>query len=205
MDSSNKGIQTSFIPKRSLVPKGFESRAGSFAGLFLVISIIIFVTTGVTFAGAYFYKIQISKKISVLEDSLDTQSDALKSEIVSLEDLARFDKKLTISSALLDRHVSARPLLKLLSDNTLKTVRFRNLTAKFLDSGGVEIRMSGEARSFNSIALQSKAFADTKRLSNIVFSNLNVGRDNAVVFDFSAKLKEPFSLYVKTKENINNQ
>ncbi len=198
-----KGIQTSFIPKKTLIPKGFDSTGNDFASIFLIISIIIFITTGLAFGGLYFWKIGLKKQVDQLEKDLVIQKENLQSETVLFEDLVRFDKKLQIASSLLDKHVTIRPFFKFLSESTLKTVRFRNLNFKFLDNGWADIKMNGEARSFNSIALQSKSFADTKKLSDIVFSGLNIGRDNTVVFDFSAKLKDTYTSYIKSKENIN--
>ena len=196
-----KGIQTSFIPKKTLVQKSFDSKSGDFATIFLIISIIIFITSGLVYGLLYFWSSRLDTQLKKLEADLVIQKDNLQSEIVLFEDLVRFDKKLKVATTLLNQHTTIRPFFQLLSDNTLKTVRFKNLSYKMLDTGGAEVKMSGEAKSFNSIALQSNAFASTKAMSNIVFSGLNTGRDNTVIFDFSTNVKDLTTSYAKFKEN----
>lgn len=199
MQDSN--LQISFIPKKPLAPKR-ASGDGTLSSLFLLISVIIFVASGLILGGAYLWKQQLVKQVAAGASDLIRVKDSLESEVIVFEDLVRFNKKIEVTNFLINQHKTIRPFLALLGESTLKTVRFRNLNYKILDSGGAEVRMNGEAASFNSVAQQSANFAKTKKLSNIVFSNLNVGRDNMVVFDFSTALKDSFVSYVNFKEGV---
>ena len=195
-------FKTSFIPKKPITVRRTSITGGSFYSLFMMISVVLFVVSLAVFGGAYLWRNQLVKQVTAEADDLVRVRENLRSETVVFEDLVRFDKKLRVANSLLERHTTVRPFLDLLSESTLKSVRFRNLNYRVLDSGSAEVRMGGEAESFNSVALQSKSFADSRDLSNIVFSGLDVGRGATVVFDFSANLKEEFISYINFKTSI---
>ncbi|MFA5987612.1 MAG: hypothetical protein WC797_03115 [Candidatus Paceibacterota bacterium] len=201
----DNNIQTSFIPRKTLAPKSSEVGEGSFSGVLLLVATVIFVATLVIFGGAYLYKKSAAASLEKMTQELGLLEASLESEKVLFEDLVAFDKKLQIANQLIESHVTMRPFLDILANNTLKAVRFRNLNYKVNGSGGADIKMDGEAKSFNAVAQQSKSFADTKKVTDIVFSGLDVGSNNNVVFNMSANLKGDSTSYVQWKEDIINQ
>ncbi len=62
-------------------------------------------------------------------------------------------------------------------------------------AGAYTIAMSGVAKSFNEVALQSDAFAQSDILTNPVFSNINFDQTGNVAFDVTATVDSDRILY----------
>ena len=192
----------SFIPKKPLV-----TRSGStvnFGGLFLFLSIAIFILSIGGYGAVYFYDVTIKNSIV----SLDTQI-AKQKTIVTPDDvnnLFNFDQRVRTAKDLLyldtlnnpsdtTQHITLIPLLGLLGQSTLKTVRFSDFKYSDIDNKKIEIRMSGEAMGYPSIALQATAFEATKEFQNIVFSDLNLGANQRVTFNLVMNVKPELVSY----------
>lgn len=179
-------LSSSFISKKSIVASVPAPRR-SIAGLFSLLGVVVFILSILFYAGAFGYKKVIENRIVTLNDSLNKQEQAFDPE--TLLKLAETDGKLQSAKEILRNHTTLGPFFKLLSDTTLKSVRFKSF--RFVanpDLRRYEVSMSGEALGYDSIALQSDAFVESRKLKDIVFSDLDLDSSRRVVFNFAASI-----------------
>ncbi len=174
----------SFIPKKSLITAP-SRKAHSSVGLFSLIGILTFVVSIIFYAGTFAYGKVLKQRIVSLTESLKRQEQAFDSDTLFL--LTQTDGKLLATRDILRNHTTLIPLFDLLSEATLQTVRFKSFQfASNPELRRFELKMTGEARNYSAIALQSDAFVEKRKLKDIVFSDLNLDQNGRVVFNFSA-------------------
>ncbi len=215
MDIVGSNNTASFIPKKPLVPR--SNLSGSLPGVFMFLSILVFLVS----VGGYFFTVYEEKAktddVNNLKIILQKAQDQFEpNQVVNM---TRFDAKLKVAQDLLyltkgagatdvALHVTLQPLLKLISDNTLKSVRFTNFSYTNTDNQKIEIKMSGEAKSngftadYPAVAQQARQFSDTRLLTNVIVSDLNLGQNNTVVFNLTATVQPALISYT---EYLNQQ
>lgn len=189
-------VQTSFIPKKSLV----ESRGhGAGVGLLLLLSILLFALSVVGAGAAFAYQGIERGLIANKDTSLKAAEGAFEPNVI--EDLIRLDSRLKRTSDLLQKHIAPSGVFDFLSTITLEKVQFTSFgfTAAGGNGGGATINLTGVGDSFSTVALQSDQFGATRLLKDVVFSGVAVGAGGKVSFSVSATL-DP-SLYIYGREN----
>lgn len=191
-----KDFQTSFIPKKPMI----EERAISSQpiSLFTVLSIFIFATVLIATGGLYFYNSFLNRNIADMESSLSSAKNRFEpSKIVQLQVL---DKRLKASTEILSNHIAISPIFQSLQGLTMKTIRF----TKFSYSMGtdknpklIDVKMSGLAVGYRSVALQADLFSKNKFFLDPVFSNLSLDNSGNVVFDLEFSVEPTFVDYKK--------
>ncbi len=145
--------------------------------------------------GLYFYKTIIVKKITELENTLNLAKNRFEpSKITELQVL---DKRLKAASEVLSKHLTVIPIFKTLEQLTMKTVRFTKFSYNLgtEERATINVKMSGIAIGYRSIALQSDLFAQNKNLIDPVFSNLTLDNNGNVVFDLEFSVDPSFVNY----------
>lgn len=178
-------VTTSFIPKESLVSE--RSTKSTRRNPLILVNLVagaILVVSLVAAGGTFLFKTYTEQSIASKRQSLDRQRAAF--EPATIEELLRLDKRLTASQGLLKTHVALSLLFDDLESRTNLNVRFRNMKYEPGGTGRFIVTMSGNAKSFNAVALQSDAFGKSTVLRDPIFSNLNLDQDGNVVFDFTA-------------------
>lgn len=174
-------FQTSFIPKKPMIAERTVSARP--VGLLTLISIFLFFSVIIASLGLYFYDGFLKKNIVAMENDLNLAKDRFEpSKIIELQVL---DKRLIASSEILSKHIAISPIFKALQDITMKTVSYTKFSYDFNQSKNsrVEIKMSGVAVGYKSIALQSDLFTENKYFIDPVFSNLSLDDKGNVIFD----------------------
>lgn len=188
-------MQTSFIPKRTYEKK--SSLKKNYGGLLMGIAGVIFILS-ILLAGAVFlYNRYLVSEIENMAVTLEREKGSLEKEVI--KELNRVDKKIEAAKKIIDQHITLAPLFELLEKNTLRSVRFEKLTFS-PQNGEWILGMKGSADSYSSIALQSDIFENDKNMSELIFSNLGVGRDGGVIFDVTAKIDPRLLLYRNSLE-----
>mgnify|MGYP001601291959 CR=1 FL=1 len=189
----NSDFQTSFIPKKPLAEERVQVKTRSF-GLLSLISTIIFFATLVTAGGIYVYKSSLASQVTELSASLDRARSAFEPSLV--ETLQTLDKRFTASKEVLANHSTLSPVFTSLEDLTLKSVRFTKFTYEIpADTGVLTVKMTGSARSYTSIALQSDMLGRNKYFKDVVFSNLQLDAAGNVGFDLEFSIDPAFLNY----------
>lgn len=175
-------FQTSFIPKKPLA----EDRVPVVArtSLFSFISTLIFFGALASAAGMYFYESSLTKSIATNSASLSAARNSFEPTLITK--LKTLDRRLADANLLLNNHVAVSPIFAALQATTLKSVQFTKFSyiTPTDPTAPVVVHMSGKARDYSSIALESDQLATNKNIHNPIFSNLALDdRTGMVSFD----------------------
>lgn len=171
-------IPTSFIPKRP-IDQTVENNphGGKTIGLLSFLTGIVIIGTILAFIGVYLYKQRLEMQKKDLESSIAIARDGIGTDFVA--DMKRLDARINGVEDLIKSHVVVTPLFKDLESHTLRSVQYKDFSyAYVLDektrTAQVKVDLSGVARSYAAIALQSDAFSESTLIKNPVFSNLTL-------------------------------
>ncbi|MCU0660618.1 MAG: hypothetical protein MUD00_03365 [Candidatus Pacebacteria bacterium] len=193
MDSDFK---TSFIPKKPLAEERVPVKTRSF-GLVSLIAGVIFFATLLAGVGVYLYKSSLTSQVAELSTSLARARAAFEPSLV--ETLQTLDKRLNASKEVLALHTTVSPIFRSLEDLTLKSVRFTKFGYEVdPDTNRITVKMSGTARSYTSIALQSDMLGKNKYFRDVVFSNLQLDAAGNVGFDLGFSVDPAYLNYSNT-------
>lgn len=190
-------FKTSFIPKKPTPAKGKIGR-GRGLGVLGFIAFIVFLLSLVISGGLYLYKVILERNIENMSQSIDRVKEAIEPQLI--ENLANTDLRIETSQLLLNDHIIVSPVFRILEDLTLKTVRFNAFSFSISEDGEIELLLTGEAKNYSSLALQSDVFGDEDAMMEPIFSNLNLNDQGNVSFSFGTPIKRSLVLY---KNNLN--
>lgn len=189
-------FQTSFIPKKPMVAE--RAAASRSIGFLTVVPIFVLFTILLATVGFYFYKGVLTKNITQMETTLNLAKNRFEpSKITELQVL---DRRLRASSEILSHHIAITPVFEALSALTMKTVRYTKFSYDLgtEKNAKVNIKMSGLAVGYRSVALQSDLFTKNKNLIDPVFSNLTLDNSGNVIFDLDFSVDPNFVDYKQT-------
>lgn len=193
---TNNNFKTSFIPKQSVVDNPV-AKASRPISLVTTVAFVVLLLSLALAGGAYGYAQLLENEINRpcpdstaaettgcgLKASLEKERQALDDDL--LVEFRRLDAKLTLAERLLDRHITALPILDLLQGKTLETIRYDSL-----DYNNQTLQIVGVARSYEDIAVQSNVFDKEKTISGFIFSDLNLDANGNVVFKLAITVDE---------------
>jgi hypothetical protein len=105
------------------------------------------------------------------------------------------DRRLNTARDLLNEHSTVPPLFALIDEITLKSVRYTYFS--YVNNGSAAtVRMSGEASSFQSIALLALEYNRSGKINNPIFSNLGVELSGQVTFDVAFNIDPVLVAYI---------
>jgi hypothetical protein len=191
-----QNFQTSFIPKKPIV----QERASSSRpiNIFMIGAILILIIVLLGTGALYFYQISLNKQIASMQASLTAAKDSF--EPTKISELQLLDKRLRASTEILSNHITITPVFNELQNITMQTVRYTKFDYELGATSGanINIKMSGIATGYRSVALQSDLFNQDKNLINPVFSNLTVDNNGNVLFDLDFSVAPSFVNYQKS-------
>ena len=186
-------FQTSFIPKKPMIEK--RNTPSRPMGLLTILSIFIFFALVLASVGLYFYKGVLEKNISSMNDELTLAKNSF--EPAKITQLQVLDKRLRASDAILANHITVSPIFEALQALTMKNVRYTKFSYAFGDKT-IDVKMSGQAIGYRSVALQSDLLNTNKNLIDPVFSNLTLDDKGNVLFDLGFSVSPSFVNYKQT-------
>ncbi len=185
MEVMDPSIPTSFIPKRPVTSEAtvHATRSRS-VGILSLVAVVAVVATIVSFVGVYLYEQRLDGQKATLEESITTARDGLGTEFVS--DMKRLGARIEGVKGLIQSHVVVSPIFAALEETTLRSVQYKDFNYDIKTDSAtkgqvVEVSLTGTAKSYSTIALQSDAFAQSTLIKNPVFSNLTVDDKTARV------------------------
>ena len=183
---------TTFIPKKPLAevsPVGSKP-ASRPIGFLSSISLVLFFITLLCAGGVYFWKGYQEKNVVTLAESIKKVEKTFEPD--SVTKLQTLDKQLKNGSLVVKNHTVVSPLFDFLETSTLKQVKFTKMDVVFDDGKGVQVKMSGEADGYRSIAQQSDLFATNTYLKDTIFSNFFLTQKGKISFDVAFGAKTDF-------------
>jgi hypothetical protein len=185
-------FQSSFIPKKPIA--GNVKPARGPINVLWLISIVVFVVALAGCVAVYFYQSYLNSSIASDEQSLNLTQGQFDPSTIN--QIIRLDSRLTNAKSLLSSHQALSNLFAALENTTLQSVRFSNFTFGVGDQNALTVTMSGEAKSFSDIALQSQVFNKTTYFKNLVISGLTVEPTGYVAFNAAMTIDPSLLSYI---------
>ena len=174
-----EGSQLSFIPKKNLTAPVSKESGMSFL---VTLSIIVFVASAIIYGGVFLYQSALDSSIKTKTEDLNTKKNEL--DQTTIDGIYKVSQRIEALKAVLANHRSIAPFFNYLGQNTLTGVRF--LSFNYSDTGDNPIvALTGVAKDYGSIALQSKKFGENPLLTSS-FSGFSL-KDGGLV-NFSVKI-----------------
>ncbi|MCF7865398.1 MAG: hypothetical protein K9M11_02740 [Candidatus Pacebacteria bacterium] len=191
-------FQTSFIPKQPVTSEA--PHRASATSLFFLFAFIIFMASLASAGGVFIYGEVIKKNINDGKEQLTLNKNAFDPNTIS--QITRLNDRINAADYLLKRHKSVSTLFLVLSNSTLKNVRFSDFNYSGIDDK-ITLGMKGQATSYETVALQAKEFTNPN-LKNVfrspLFGDLTLDTQGNVSFTFTTNVDPVLVDYYKLKK-----
>lgn len=190
----DKEFQTSFVPKKKIIQHE-ASKAHTGLGVVNLVALILFIASILGSGAAYLYRSSLQNTIDGYKTSLVRAQAAFEPTLITT--LQSLDKKMTAATKILNSHVAVSPIFNLLGEITLPTVRYSDFSYEFNrdDPKLVDIKITGQAKGFNYIALQSDLFGQNKFIKNPIFSNFTLDQLGNINFNLTFSVDKNLIIY----------
>ena len=167
----DKNFQTSFIPKKPLTEPVVVESPG--IGIFGFVGILVFVVTSALAGGLYFYDKNLAQELADKQTQLNNAKNTLESPLIGQAKI--LGRRITDANQILSNHIIITPIFQALQLNTLKSVQFKSFSYSTPTDakGKINVEMTGVARNYAAIALESDQLAKNKDIQNPIFSGLS--------------------------------
>ena len=167
--------------------------------LLAYLALVIFSISVLLALGMFGYKFYLKYSIAKMGVDLENARATLQPEII--RELTRLDNRIISSQELIAQHKILSPLFEFLEISTPKTVRFSDFRYSMTPQG-LELSMTGEARGYAALALQSDIFNKSQYFKDSIFSNLKLNTKGDVIFSFRAIVDPSLVSYQREVERI---
>lgn len=193
-------FQTSFIPKKSIdnVPDR-GAREVDDTNIFSLAATLIFLATALLLGGLFFYKNLVLKQLEQKGEEVNAARSAIEPE--KIKEILDANARIKASVGLLENHLVTSRLLLFLGDLASKNLQFNDFNYQN-KAGGPSITINGEAKTYNSLAFQQDVLSKNERLSQVVFSEINLNENGNVRFRVGARLDATLVSYKKLLETL---
>ncbi len=178
-------MPTSFIPKRpvSTDPVPVQKHGHSVSLLSLLATIIV-IATVVSYGGVYIYNKQLISQKQKADLLIAEARKGIGTEF--LGDMKRLDTRIQAVKVTIGNHIVVTPIFAALEQTTLRSIQYKTFDYTFTTDSTtqqtmVQASLTGVAKSYATIALQSDAFIQNKLIKNPIFSNLTVDDKTSAV------------------------
>jgi uncharacterized membrane protein YgcG len=190
-------FQTSFIPKQPVTSEA--PHHASTASLFFLFAFILFMASLACAGGVFIYGQIIQKNITEGTSQLTLNKNAFDPNTIN--QITRLNDRINAADYLLKHHKSVSTLFLVLSNATLKNVRFSDFNYAGVDDK-ITLAMRGQALSYETVALQAKEFTNPN-LKNVfrspLFGDLTLDTTGNVSFSFNTSIDPLLVDYYKLK------
>jgi len=182
----------SFIPQKENKKSVYR---GQGPGVIIFFSGVMFIVSLLAFGGTFLYKDFIQKQINVLDESLSKTKSAFDDSFIS--ELDKVSSKIALGEKLIREHGYLSRLFAFLEKKTLKNVSLTSFNYSGLNS----VNLSGDARSYTSVANQVEAFKDDPSVESVDVLKLSLKEGGIVGFDVKIEFSPSFFSYL----SLNNK
>jgi len=207
-------FQTSFIPKKPLVPAtsfsssgNDDSRSSGGGSVLLSLGVLVFVLSLVIAGGSYAWTNYLISQQKNYDKVLKAHRDQFDLDLIRT--LKQANVKIDIADQLLKNHIAASQIFDILSRMTASESRFLNMELSTAGRDGARdsaptISLSGYSKNFSSLAFQSDVLGKLEQygLRNIVvnpvISNPVQNQDRSVSFSLTATIDPKSISYARS-------
>ncbi len=197
-------FQTSFIPKKPLIPPGGMSGLNTSprrhtTSLFMSLAVILFILSLLAAGGMYFWKSYLLSSQASYKTQLAERERQFNADLI--EELKRQNVKIDLAKQLIGNHLAVSQIFDIIGRLTIENVRFlsMDLTAGANSGEGIKVAMKGYGTSFSAVAFQSDVLGQLEQyglrkvVKNPILSDPALDSSGTVSFGFSATI-DPASL-----------
>lgn len=168
--------RTSFIPKQA--PGAPARRQRRTFNVLSFVAMVIFLAVLALSVGVFFYHEYSATRLEERKAELaQLKSQFSEEDISHIKDLER---RLNAARTLLDGHISLSRIFDALEASTQSNAQLASFTYSRQPSGGAQVSLTGDATSFNTVALQEQRFLNEKAFTrgSVIFSDLSVSNND---------------------------
>lgn len=190
-------IPTSFVPHAAgAPPRRFRSDFTNAFGFFAYAVLVVVLALA---AGVFFFdRVKLSEKTAK-----DAQLSKVHIDQGTITEFIRLRDRLNNGKDLLKKHVAFSSFFSAIQTLLPVNVRFTSFHVSVDPSGAAKIDGSGIAKTFNTLADLSNAFAGDPRIKDAIFSRIGILKDNSVSFGVTATL-DPALVAFNPAQSVQN-
>ena len=203
-------FQTSFIPKKTMVPMGGASAPVTARGgfsIYMTIAVLLFVASLGAIGGLYAWKAKLLTDRETYKKQLNAKEQQFKP--AQIEELKKQNVKIDAGRDLINKHIAASGVFGFLSQLTIENVQFLSLDFSVPEKGGegIKISLKGQGTSLPALAWQSDVLANLEQyglrkiVNNAAISDPSLDTKGLVAFGFTATIDPKSLLYTKAFKN----
>lgn len=181
-------FETTFIPKGPALTNPDIVLRKKRRSLLFNGSIVIFFIALLSALGLFGYETYLKRSITDMNGIL--VSERANYDFEKIDTLKKASIRMTYAEDVLNNHKALSLFLTHLEEVTLTNVRWRGMTIVTDASGRLLLNLTGEARSYASVALQEDAFAESGYIKSVVFSALSLDPVGNVIFNVNAEINQ---------------
>lgn len=189
-------ITTTFIPKRPITETiATPEPISRPLGFLLIIAGIVMVLSGAFIGGMYWftgytanYNVELANQVAKSKKSF---------EINLVNDLVSLDRTINYAELTVANHTVLSPVFDILETYTLDSVRLTKFDFKINDSKQMIVLLGGEARDYQSIALQAKKFNEISAFRSIIFSDFSINQREKTTFNVTLTVSPELLAFAK--------
>lgn len=132
------------------------------------------------------YKQSLQKSVDEDIASLEIAAKSLESGLI--DDVSRLAFLIDTAKDLFSQHEAVSKIFKIISDLTLKDVRFLNFSFN-MSGTNPSVSLTGEAKDYSGVALQARLFGQSDAVSQTIVSNFGLKEAGKVGFGVNIILK----------------
>lgn len=178
-------MPTSFIPKRPVstepVPVQHSNRA---VGILSLFAFVVVVATALSYVGVYLYEKQLIAQKEKTDQLIEEARNGIGTEFLS--EMKMLSNRIEGVKAVIAKHIVVTPIFAALEQTTLRSIQYKSFGYEFTNDvttmqPSVKVTLTGVAKSYATIALQSDSFTQNTLIKNPIFSSLTIDEKTSAV------------------------
>ena len=162
--------RSSFSQTQSAIPE--QIKKTHTIRLFSVLGTAMLVCSLLSVAGVFLYKGYLEKELESLKGELSTLSQGDNDR--KMLEIQQYDQKLNVARTLLDNHIAISRLFDTVGLSTKETVRFKEIDYKYDPGFDAEVKLSGDTKELQSVALQKMQFFKDSIFDDFVVRDISM-------------------------------
>ena len=155
-------FETSFIPKQPLLKsEGGMGRRES-VSLALVLALVVFFVTAAVAVGAYFYKLEVDKRVLALAEELQNAEKNLSIDEIAI--YKHINERMIMAKGLINEHNAFSAVLNFAEDGVADNVGLTGLSFVDNSQGDTVINLTAEAPGYGEVYFQAESWRKMKPL-----------------------------------------
>ena len=174
-------FNASFIPKKEVQAKRVR-RSSPGANIFLLIGVIIFLTSLLASLGVWLWATQLDAANSRVLQTLEKNRENYA--IGAIQEFLDVHNRLRAADIILQNHIVVTPIFDILEEHTLTDIYLTNFSFA-VQGNDVTIQARGYAPTYAHVALQADEYSSNNLIKELILSGVNQARDGGIQFDLS--------------------